>query len=64
MYNSAFCWMDSFKIIDAQQTKISNKFKNTRQKLLETNVAICFIMIPRIYQLTPEYVQSLTNNKE
>jgi len=26
--------MDSFKIIDAQQTKVFNKFNNARQKLL------------------------------
>jgi hypothetical protein len=68
MHNCAFYWMNSFKIIDAQQTKVFNKFKNARQKLLKTNVAICFSMIPRICQLTPKYRQSLeyllTNNIE
>jgi len=61
--------MDSFKIIDAQETNICNKFKSARQQLLQTKVAICFIVIPRIYQLTSACVQSmeyvlLTNNKE
>jgi hypothetical protein len=67
MHNFAFCWMDSFKIIDTQQTKIFNKFKNASQKLLKPNVAICFNTIHMIYHLTPEYIQSLeyillTNN--
>jgi hypothetical protein len=47
--------LDNLKIIDAQQAKMSNSFKNAKQKLLKTNAAIWFNKICRINQLTPKY---------
>jgi hypothetical protein len=40
MHNCAFCWLDNLKIVDVQQTKMINKFNNSGQNLLKTNVAI------------------------
>jgi len=34
--------MEDFKIIDAQQAKLINSFKNVKHKLLKTNDAIWF----------------------
>jgi len=36
------CTVHGIKIIEAKQTKIYNKYKNTRLKLLKTNTAIWF----------------------
>jgi len=35
--------VESFKIIDAQQANLINKYKNTTYKLLKSNAAICNI---------------------
>ena len=45
------------KIIEAQQAKICNNYKNTRLKLLKTNAAIWFnkLRVCRMKQLTPKY---------
>jgi len=43
------------KVIEAQQPKICNNYKNTKLKLLTTNAAIWFNTICRTEQLTTEY---------
>ena len=48
--------VESFKIIDAQQTKLINNYRNTKLKLLKTNVATWYDEICRNSQLTPKYV--------
>jgi hypothetical protein len=40
--NNKRCTAHSIKIIEAQQTKIHNNYKNARLKLLKTNAAIWF----------------------
>jgi hypothetical protein len=40
--NNKRCMAHSVKIIEAQQTKIHNNYKNTRLKFLKTNAAIWF----------------------
>jgi hypothetical protein len=42
------------KIIEAQQAKISNYYKNTTLKLLKANAATCFNKISTTKQLTPK----------
>ena len=41
------------KIIEAQQAKICNNYKNTRLKLLKTNAAIWFNKIRKTEQPAP-----------
>jgi len=40
--------LNSFTIIDAQQAKVINKFKSSKQKLLKTNAVIWFDKIYKI----------------
>jgi hypothetical protein len=49
--------IDNFKIIDVQQAKVINNFKNAKQKLLKTNAAVWFSKIYRINQLIPKCIQ-------
>jgi len=44
------------KIIDAQQARIHNIYKNIKLKLLKTNAAICFNKMCRTKHLTPKYI--------
>jgi hypothetical protein len=46
----------TIKIIDAQQAKLRNNYKNTRLKLLKTNAAIWYNKMCRIKQLQPKYI--------
>jgi hypothetical protein len=41
----------TIKIIDAQQAKLQNIYKNTKLKLLKTNAAVWFNKMCRIKQL-------------
>jgi hypothetical protein len=49
--------MENFKIIDAQQARLSNNYENTKYKPLKTNAATWFSKICRNDQLTPKYVK-------
>jgi hypothetical protein len=51
------------KIIDAQQAKLHNIFKNTKLKLLKTNAAIWFNKICIIKQLKPNYINIKNNGR-
>jgi hypothetical protein len=49
------------KIIELQQAKHSNNYKNTKLKLLTTNAAIWFNKVCRTKQLTPKYINIKIN---
>ena len=44
------------KIIEAQQAKLCNAYKNTKLKLLKSNAAIWFNKMCRIKRLKPNYI--------
>jgi len=44
------------KIIEAQQAKICNTYKNTKLKLLKTNAIVWFNNMCRIKHLKPNYI--------
>ena len=46
----------TIKIVNAQQAKINNIYKNTKRKLLKFNAAICFNKICRERQLKTNYI--------
>jgi hypothetical protein len=46
----------TIKIINAQQARLNNTYKNTKLKLLKTNAAIWFNKICRDRQLKPKYI--------
>jgi hypothetical protein len=52
------------KIIDAQQARIYNTYKNTKLKLLKTNAAIWFNKICREKRLKPTYISIFSNGKQ
>ena len=45
----------TIKVVNAQQAKLQNIFKNTKLKLLKTNAAIWFNKMCKTKQLTPKY---------
>jgi len=47
--------VESFKIIDAQQAKLINNYRNTKFKLLKTNAATRYNKICRNSQLMLKY---------
>jgi hypothetical protein len=47
--------MEHIKIINAQQAKPTNAYKNKKQKLLKTYAAIWFNKISPSNHLTPKY---------
>jgi hypothetical protein len=49
--------MDKFKISDAEQGKMINKFNNVKLIFLKTSAAIWFNTTCRINHLTPDYVK-------
>jgi len=53
----------TIKAVSAQQTKLSNNYKNTRLKLLNTNAAIWFIKVCKVKQLKPNYINVKINSK-
>jgi hypothetical protein len=46
----------TIKIIDAQQAKLRNNYKNTKLKLFKTNAAVWFNKMSRIKQVQPNYI--------
>ena len=46
----------TMKIIEALQAKLCNIYKNTRLKLLKTNVALWFNKMCRLKHLKPNYI--------
>ena len=44
------------KIIDNQQAKLCNNYKNTKLKLLKINAAVWFKKMCRIKHLKPNYI--------
>ena len=51
---------ETVKLIDAQQAKYYNIYKNTKLKLMKTNAAIWFNKICREKQLQPRYISIKT----
>ena len=49
------------KIVEAQQARMYNIYKNTKLKLLKTNVAIWYNKIRTAKQLTPKYNHIMVN---
>jgi len=49
------------KIIDAQEAKLCNTFKNTKLKLLKTNVAKWFNKMCRSKHMKPNYINIKIN---
>jgi len=54
----------TIKIIDAQQAKLRNNYKNTKLKLLKTNAAIWFNKMFKIKHLNPNYINIKINGKK
>ena len=54
----------SVKIIDAQQARLCNSYKNTKLKLLKSNAAIWFKKTCKIKHLKPSYINIKNNGKE
>jgi hypothetical protein len=54
----------TIKIVDAQQAKLRNNYKNTKLKLLKTNSAIWFNKTCRIKQLQPNYINIRTKGNK
>jgi hypothetical protein len=46
----------AIKIVDAQQAKLRNSYKNTKLNLFKTNAAIWFNKMCKIKQLQPSYI--------
>ena len=51
----------TMNIVEAQQAKMCNIYKNTKLKLLKTNAAIRFTKMCRIRQLKPNYIDIKVN---
>jgi hypothetical protein len=51
----------TIKIIDAQQAKLHNNYKNTKIKLLKTNAAIWFNKTCKMKNLKPSYINIKIN---
>jgi hypothetical protein len=54
----------TMKIIEAQQAKLCNTYKDTGLKLLKTNAALWFNKMCRIKCLKPDYINIKTNGKK
>jgi hypothetical protein len=54
----------TIKIIDAQQAKLRDNYKNTDLKLLKTNAAIWFNKMCKIKHLKPNYINIKINIKK
>jgi hypothetical protein len=52
------------KIIEAQQARSCNSYKNTKLKLLKTNATICFNKMCKIKHLKPNYINIKINGKK
>jgi hypothetical protein len=60
-YNWIKMHSNTIKIIDAQQAKLHNAYKDTSIKLLKTNATICFNKMCKTRQLTPKYANMKIN---
>ena len=58
------CAVQVFKMINAQQTKLYNTYKNTKLKLLKTNAAIWFKKMCRANRLTTKYFNIRINDNK
>ena len=54
----------TMKFIEAQQAKLCNTYKNTRLKLLRTNMALRFNKICRLKHLKPNYIHFKTSGNK
>jgi len=54
----------TIKIINVQQARLNNIYKNTKLKLLKTNVAIWFNKICMDRQLKPKYISLKINGQK
>jgi len=52
------------KIINAQQARLDNIYKNTKLKLLKTNAAVWLKKIGRERQLKPKYISLKINGRK
>jgi len=46
----------TIKIVDAQQARLYNSYKNTKCKLLRTTAAVWFNKMCKIKQVKPNYI--------
>ena len=53
--------MICLKLINAQQTKVTHAYINTKKNLHRTNAPICFNKLCRSYNLTPNYIEITIN---
>jgi len=53
----------NMKIVNTQQAKMCNTYKNTKLKLLKTNAALWFNKMCTIKHLRPKYIHFKTNGK-
>jgi len=54
----------TIRIMNAQQVKLNNNYKNTRLKLLKTNAAIWFKKMCKVKQLKPNYTNIKINRQK
>ena len=54
----------TIKIVNAQQARLNNIYKNTKLKLLKVNAAIWFNKICRERQLKPKYISLKINGRK
>jgi len=57
------CGTDRFKVIDAQQARIFNTYKNVKQKLQNADASILFNKLCTEKSLTSQYVHIRVNEK-
>ena len=54
----------TIKIVNAQQARLNNIYKNTKLKLLKVNAAIWFNKICKERQLKPKYISLKINGRK
>jgi len=54
----------TIKIVNAQQEKLNNNYKDTRLKLLKANATIWFNKICKVKQLKPNYINIKINGQK
>jgi len=54
----------TIKIVNAQQAKLNNNYKNTKLKLSKTNATIWFNKMCKIKQLQPNYINIKINGQK
>jgi len=53
----------TLKIVNAQQAKLNNNYKDTKLKLLKTNATLLFNKMCKIKQLKPNYINIKINGQ-